>query len=154
MACVILHIIRYENEHLTQAECESKCVDLACDCFDFRDHSGSGGGGGLPTGVTGFGPAGIFTKDLANVAVISSFSNFMAASAGVASDKKGVVGLQKSFCFYMFMFDFDFSFVFVFCPSPLLSAAQATSFILFCWRAHSTFRILILMIILATKSIL
>ena len=66
--------------------CEQKCTELKCACYDYTEggHGGGGHGGGgvagLPSGVTGFGPACLFTEDLSSSVVISSFSQFMAAS--------------------------------------------------------------------------
>ena len=53
--------------------------------------------GSLPTGVTGFGPTCFFTRDLSSSAVLSSFSNFMAASNGARSDHaQQAFGVQGS----------------------------------------------------------
>ena len=56
---------------------------------------GTGPIGGLPTGVTGFGPTCFFTKDLSTSVVLSSFSNFMAASNGNRGDAMAY-GVQGS----------------------------------------------------------
>ena len=50
----------------------------------------------LPTGVAGFGPAAIFNRDASSSVVLSSYSQFMAASNGPAPDGGVAYGLQGS----------------------------------------------------------
>lgn len=47
-------------------------------------------------GVKGFGPTAAFTPDIKKTVVMSSFSQFMAASAGLGSDAAELYGLQGS----------------------------------------------------------
>ena len=57
---------------------------------------GRGGIGVLPSGVSGFGPSCIFTEDLSQSVVISSFSQFMAASNGKRGGGAMAYGAQGS----------------------------------------------------------
>jgi len=70
------------------------------------DMTGSGfqhGTGGIKSslcGVKGFGPVCHFTKDLSSSVVVSSFSNFMAASVAMQKDGSAAYGAQGSITEY------------------------------------------------------
>jgi len=95
----------YTSTSSTARECKAKHERLEGGCFDFATASATGG---IPTGVTGFGPAAFFTKGtgegaenggaptIGTIVVVSSYSQFMAASAGPASGGAVEYGLQAS----------------------------------------------------------
>ena len=93
----------YRNKTTTMEECESQCTALKCSCFDFSTTGGGGGGGGgghggVGGGIQGSGPVVLFSEDLSTSLVLSSASNFMAASqtSGNATLSYGVMGAVRS----------------------------------------------------------
>jgi hypothetical protein len=71
---------------LSVQECQAKCDDLNCVCFDHNGGGGGGGSGSIGTGVAGSGPVVFFQKDLKTSVVVSAFSNMMAHSQGKDTD--------------------------------------------------------------------
>lgn len=74
----------FDARDYTEADCQSKCDELLCDCFDFNPSAKSNAIVG--TGVSGSGPLVLFEATLKTSLVISSASNFMVASQAIENN--------------------------------------------------------------------
>ena len=66
-------------------QCQAKCDQLSCDCFDFTDGTPPGHSV-IGTGISGSGPIVIFEPTLQTSLVLSAASNFMVASQIVTNN--------------------------------------------------------------------